>query len=308
MTQSSDRVLSGIALMLVFCVLAPLLDAASKLATSTIPVGQITAARFLVQGALMVPVALLMRIPWAMSRRVAAMILARSVFLILSTYGFVAAVQVMPIADALAIVFVEPFILLILGSLLFGDYIGPRRIIASLTGFAGSLMVIQPSLMTFGLVALFPLGSAFCFAFYMLITRMITAHLHPVAQQLHTSIAGCLICLPIMVLADGTGWATLDPVMPQGIAWLWLFGVGFWAAASHMCMTVALKFAPASTLAPIHYLEIVTAVALGYYIFGDFPNWLTWCGIAVIVSSGIYIIHRERVTAASNRPTPHPAI
>ena len=294
--------------MLVFCVLAPLLDAASKLATSTIPVGQITAARFLVQGALMVPVALLMRVSLAMSRRVAAMILARSVFLMLSTYGFVAGVKVMPIADALAIVFVEPFILLILGNLLFGDYIGPRRIIASLTGFAGSLMVIQPSLMTFGLVALFPLAAAFCFAFYMLITRMITVHLHPVAQQLNTSIAGCLICLPVMVLADGTGWATLDPVMPQGIAWLWLFGVGFWAATSHMCMTVALKFAPASTLAPIHYLEIVTAVALGYYIFDDFPNWLTWCGIAVIVSSGIYIIHRERVTAASNRPAPHPAI
>ncbi len=300
--MTTDRTLTGIALMLAFCVLAPLLDTASKLATATIPVGQITGARFLVQGLLMLPIALLMRLPLAMNRRISGLVLARAVCLILSTYGFVAGVSVMPIADALAIVFVEPFILLILGHLIFGDEIGPRRIIASIIGFCGSLLVIQPSLAAFGLVALFPLGSAFAFAFYMLLTRAVAAHLHPVTQQLHTSLFGMVICLPILWLAEGSGIATLDPVMPEGLAWLWLFGVGFWAAASHMCMTVALKYAPASTLAPIHYLEIVTAVALGYAVFGDFPNWMTWIGIAVIVASGLYIIQRERLTAAAARP------
>lgn len=295
MTQ--DRILPGILLMLAFCTLAPLLDAASKLATQTIPVGQITTARFVVQGVLMVPVALVMRISWRVPRRVLWLILLRAAFLIASTYGFVAGVRVMAIADALAIVFVEPFILLILGHLIFGDHIGPRRIIASVIGFAGCLLVIQPSLAAFGLVALFPLMSAFAFAAYMLVTRAISAQVHPVIQQLHTSIAGAALCLPVMVLANGTGLPTLDPVMPQGWAWLWLFGVGFWAAVSHMCMTFALKYAPASTLAPIHYLEIVTAVAVGYAIFGDFPNALTWSGIAIIVASGLYVIWREQVTA-----------
>ncbi len=68
-----------------------------------------------------------------------------------------------------------------------------------------------------------------------------------------------------------------------------------------MCMTYALKFAPSATLAPLHYLEIVAAVALGYLIFNDFPNPLTWAGIAVIVSSGLYIIHRERMVARQRR-------
>lgn len=299
MTQ--DRTLTGIALMLAFCVLAPLLDTASKLATETIPVGQITTARFVVQGVLMVPVALVMGFSWRVNRRDAGLLLARAVFLIASTYGFVAGVQVMPIADALAIVFVEPFILLILGHLIFGDHIGPRRIAASVVGFLGCLMVIQPSLAAFGLVALFPLATAFSFAGYMLVTRAMAAAVPPVMQQLHTSIAGAAICLPVMMLADITHWPTLDPVMPQGLAWLWLFGVGFWAAAAHMCMTVALKYAPASTLAPIHYLEIITAVILGYLVFGDFPNWLTLAGIGVIVASGLYVIHRERVTAAQAR-------
>ena len=299
MTQ--DRTLFGIALMLAFCVLAPLLDTASKLATATIPVGQITAARFLVQGALMVPVALLMGYSWRLGPREAQLLLARAVFLIASTYGFVAGVQVMPIADALAIVFVEPFILLILGHLIFGDQIGPRRIIASIIGFIGALFVIQPSLTAFGLVALFPLLSAFCFAAYMLVTRAMASTVPPVMQQLHTSIAGSLICLPIIALADVTHWPTLDPVMPEGWAWLWLFGVGFWAAVSHMCMTLALKFAPASTLAHIHYLEILPAILLGYLVFGDFPNMLTWIGIAIIVGSGLYIIHREQQLAAQSR-------
>jgi drug/metabolite transporter (DMT)-like permease len=306
--MNNDRILRGILLMLAFCVMAPLLDTASKLATTAIPIGQITTARFLVQGALMLPVALLMRLPLQMNGKTAALITLRAVFLIASTYGFVAGVQVMPIADALAIVFIEPFILLILGYFLFGNPVGPRRIAASIVGFAGALLVIQPSLMHYGTAALYPLGTAFSFAFYMLITQAIATKMHPVTQQLHTSIAGSLLCLPIMLWADGTGIIELDPVMPQGLNWLWLFGVGFWAAASHMCMTVALNCAPASTLAPLHYLEIVTAVALGYLVFGDFPNALTWAGIAIIVASGLYIIHRERITLHQARSVLPPEI
>jgi drug/metabolite transporter (DMT)-like permease len=125
--------------------------------------------------------------------------------------------------------------------------------------------------------------------------------MHPVAMQFHTSWTGLLMCLPVMIMADGSGIAALDPVWPGGLNWLWLAGVGFWAAVSHMCMTYALKFAPSATLAPLHYSEIVVAVALGYLIFGDFPNPLTWIGIAIIVASGLYIIHRERVAARQSR-------
>ena len=297
--------------MLAFCMLAPLLDVASKLASATIPVGQIVTARFLVQGALMVPVVLVMGVSLGMNRRALGLISLRALFLMLSTYSFVAAISVMPVADALAIAFVEPFILLILGRFLFGDEVGPRRIAASCVGFIGALFVIQPSLAAFGLVALWPLGTALFFAFYMLSTRQVSGFMHPVAMQFHTSWTGLVFCIPVMLLFEGSGVATLDPVMPQGAAWLWLFGVGFWAGVSHMCMTYALKFAPSATLAPLHYLEIVAAVALGYWVFGDFPNALTWVGIAIIVASGLYVIYRERVTAraplvtAGAGPGPH---
>ncbi|SNX72710.1 EamA domain-containing membrane protein RarD [Cereibacter ovatus] len=307
MTQPPDRILPGVALMIAFCILAPLLDVCAKLASATLPVGQITGARFLVQAVLMLPVVLVLRPDWRMSPRMAGLVAIRALFLILSTYSFVAAITVMPIADALAIAFVEPFILLILGRILFGDEVGPRRIGASLVGFGGALMVIQPSLAAFGLVALWPLGTAFFFAFYMLVTRQMSRGMHPVTMQLHTALAGVLMMLPVLLMAEALAIPTLDPVMPSGVAWLWLFGVGFWASASHICMTYALKFAPSATLAPLHYLEIVAAVGLGFAVFGDFPNPMTWAGIATIVASGLYIIHRERISARAARTSPAPA-
>jgi drug/metabolite transporter (DMT)-like permease len=299
--MKNDQTMLGVALMLAFCVLAPLLDTASKLATDTIPVGQITAARFVVQGALMMPIAAIMGLQWAVAPRLAGLLVLRAILLILSTYTFVAAVSVMPIADALAIAFISPFILMILGHFIFKNHVGPRRIAAAVVGFGGALLVIQPSLNSYGLVALYPLGCAFAFALYMLTTQAIGPQMHPVTQQLHTSLFGAAIMVPVLWLLDGTGTYTLDPVMPQGWAWLWLFGVGFWAAASHMCMTISLKLAPASTLAPLHYFEIVMAVFLGYVVFGDFPNSLTWMGIFVIVGSGLYIIARERKIATQGQ-------
>jgi drug/metabolite transporter (DMT)-like permease len=305
--MTRDTTLQGILLMLAFCVLAPLLDVSAKLAAENgVPVGQVTFARFVVQTGLMLPVMWLMGLHLGITPRALAHTALRALFLLVSTYAFVSGIEVMPIADALAIVFIEPFILLILGHFIFADQVGPRRIAACAVGFCGALLVIQPSLAAFGLVALWPLATAFLFAFYMLVTRAMSAWMHPVTMQFHTSWTGLLMCLPVMLLANGSGIPSLDPIRPEGWNWLWLFGVGFWAAASHMCMTYALKFAPSATLAPLHYSEIVTAVILGYLIFADFPNPMTWAGIAVIVASGLYIIHRERLAIQVRRQAPAP--
>ena len=291
--------------MVAFCILAPLLDACSKLATQQIPVGQITALRFVFQGLCMLPVILIMRLDWRAKRRDLALLAFRAVMLILSTYCFVASVQYMPIADAIAIVFVMPFVLMFLGKVIFGNPIGQNRIYASLVGFGGAMLVIQPSLTHYGLVALFPLGCALAFSFYEMATQAMSNRVHPVTMQLHTSLAGTIICLPVLWLFNGSGIVEFDPVTPDLLNWAYLFGVGFWAALSHMCMTVAMKYAPAATLAPLHYLELPMAVFLGYAIFGDFPNPLTWVGIAFITASGLYIIRHEH-RSATTHPMPPP--
>lgn len=299
--SETDRILPGVALMIFFCVVAPLIDVASKLAAQEVPVGIVTLGRFVLQGALMAPIVALMGLDLRLSRRALRLTALRALCAIGSTYCFVAAVKVMPIADALAIAFVEPFVILLIGRLVLGEQVGPRRLGAAVVGFVGALFVIQPSFVAFGAIALFPLGTAVFFAAYMLVTRALSNEVHPVTMQLHTALAATALCLPLLGLGAMMAEPSLALVLPQGIFWLWVFCVGLAATISHMAMTYALKFAPSSTLAPLHYLEIVTATLFGYLFFRDFPNALTWVGVAIIVASGLYVIHRERVTAAQLR-------
>lgn len=302
-----DRILHGVTLMIAFCVIAPLIDVASKLAAQEVPVGVVTLGRYVVQAALMLPIVLGMGLGLTMTRRALWLTVARAAVSILATYCFVAAVKVMPVADALAIAFVEPFVILLIGALWLKEQVGPRRLGAAAVGFLGALFVIQPSFSVFGAVALFPLGTAFFFALYMLVTRELSRHMHPVTMQLHTALVAVILCLPVLVLGDRLGEPSLALLWPEGIFLLWVFCVGLAATVSHMAMTYALKFAPSATLAPLHYLEMVTATLFGYLVFGDFPNALTWVGIAIIAASGLYVIHRERMVARRDRHRPGPA-
>lgn len=283
--------------MLGFCLTAPLLDLAAKLAAQSVPVGQVTAARFIVQCALMAPLLWVMGLSLRVPRRQWVALVLRAVFLFVSTFCVITALRVMPLADAVAIVFVSPFIVLLVGKFYLGEDVGPRRVAAAVVGFAGVLFVIQPSFAAFGAVALLPLGTAVGFAFYILVTRGLSRQVHPVSLQFYTGLIASLLCLPLMIVAEGSGHELLDPLWPEGIAWLWLLGVGFFAALSHIMMTYALSLAPSSTLAPLQYLELPVATLLGYLVFRDFPNALSLTGIAIIISAGLYMIHRERVAA-----------
>lgn len=304
---TKDSNLAGVALMLGFCLTAPMLDVAAKLASESVPVGQISLARFGVQCALMAPFVWLMGLSLRVKRGLWSALLFRAVLLLVSTFCFIAAIRVMPLADALAIVFVAPFIVLLVGKFYLGEDVGARRVGSALVGFVGVLFVIQPSFEAFGAVALFPLGTAVGFAFYILVTRGLSRQVHPVTLQFYTGLIAGVFCLPVLMLAKGSGNALFDAVWPSGIAWLWLMGVGFFATLSHMMMTYALSLAPSATLAPLQYLELPVAALFGYLVFQDFPNTLSLTGIVIIIGSGLYMIHRERVTArqlATERAAP----
>ena len=303
----ADRTLFGVTLMLGFCVTAPLLDVAAKLATDSVPVGQITTARFVIQSVLMAPFIFFMKLSFRLSRDIWVALFFRASFLLAATFCFIAAIRIMPLADALAIVFVAPFIVLLVGKFHLGEDVGPRRVAAAVAGFVGVLFVIQPSFATFGAVALFPLGTAVSFAGYILVTRSVSRKAHPVTLQFYTGIFASLMCLPVLIAAQGGESELFDPIWPNGTAWLWLFGVGFFATVSHMMMTYALAMAPSATLAPLQYFELPVATLFGYLVFNDFPNTLSLFGIVVIISAGLYMIHRERVTAKellTKKPNP----
>jgi drug/metabolite transporter (DMT)-like permease len=299
-----DRTPLGAALMLGFCATGPLIDMFSKLAAASVPVGQITAGRYVFQALLLLPVVLALGLDLRMSRRAVLLTFLRAALSIAATFCFVAAVRVMPIADALAIAFVEPFLLLLIGHFVLHERVGGRRLAAALVGFMGTLMVVRPSFAVFGPVALLPLGTAVFFALYMLSTRSGSKGTHPVVLQAATALAGTAISVPLLAAFQGSGVSDLDPVWPSARGLLWMFGMGASAAGAHMLLTYALRFASATVLAPLHYLELVTATVIGLLVFGDFPDATTWAGIAVIAAAGLYIVHRERVTARAALPLP----
>lgn len=302
-----DRPLLGIGCMLAFCAFAPMMDAFAKATPSAVPLAQILAARFSLQAMILVPLAWSLGVLHRPGLRDAGLHLARGFALLAATGCFFAAIRHMPIADALAVFFVEPFILTLMGAVFLGEAVGWRRLAACATGFAGALLVIRPGFGDLGAIALLPLGTACLFAVYMLLTRSMSQRLHPVTLQAQTALAACVLILPPVVLLDGTGNALFDPVWPQGKAVWTLIGVGFIATISHLFITVALRFAPAATIAPLQYLEIVGATVIGFVAFRDFPEALTWAGIAVIVGSGLYVFARERLHGQSaDRPPPPP--
>lgn len=303
-SDPTDSVPLGAALMIGFCACAPLIDVFGKLAAAELPVFQITAGRYVVQAALLLPLALALRLPLRMNARGWALTLLRAALSLGSTFCFIAAVRVMPLADALAIAFVEPFLLLLIGHFILRERVGWRRLAAAAVGFVGTLMVVRPSFASFGPVALLPLGTAVFFGLYMISTRFGSKGLHPVSLQAHTALAAVALALPILWGFSGSGVADLDPLWPSIRAVWLLIGMGAAATVAHQFLTYALRFASSTVLAPLHYLELVSAALFGLLVFGDFPGAAAWAGIAVISGSGLYIVHRERVTARSSLPIP----
>ena len=288
--------------MLGFAVFAPIIDVFAKLAgQDDIAIMQIAAWRFGVQLICLIPIAILTKQCRMPNRAEIGLNILRGGLILGATGTFFAAIKYMPIADALAIVFIEPFILTFLGVFILREQIGWRRVVACIVGFFGAVLAIQPQYEILGAIAALPIGTALCFAFYLLLTRHMTQKTHPITVQLYTACAALVIICPVLMIMNDQNIAVLDSVPLNGGQILLLIGVGIAATIAHMFITYAFALAPVGVLAPLQYLEIVAATLFGLWIFDDFPNSTTITGIGIIVSAGLYVLMREHKT---NSPTP----
>jgi len=304
MTQ--DRPVFGIVLMLGFCVLAPLGDALAKLLGETTPIGMMVFVRFAVQALVLVPLIVLSGRTLRMRGRVLRLTVIRAVLQIFAITAMFGALKFLPLADAIAIIFVMPFIMLILGKHVLGEEIGMRRLIACAIGFVGTLLVIQPSFVQVGAAALLPLIVALLFALFMLVTRQIAKETDPITLQAVSGLIATFLLLPVMVAGTLGGFWELSFVAPQSDSLSLMIGIGLLGTVSHLLMTWSLRYAPSATLAPMQYLEIPVATLFGWLIFHDLPNGIAALGIAITIAAGLYVILRERANARS-APTETPA-
>lgn len=288
---------TAILMMVAGTAIVPVMDAIAKFLVDDMSPIQITWGRFFFQFLIMAGVMLALKGPSGLKVEKPWVHALRGVQLAIATVFFFWSLQFLPLANAIAIFFVQPMILTMISAWVLGESVGWHRRIAVVAGFIGALLIIQPGSATFSWASFLPLGSALFYASYIATTRAYANIDHPVTMQFASGL-GATIALTVALLVTST-WegSHFAPSMPSAEQWLWLIAIGIIAAAGHLLVVMGVSRAPASLLAPFGYVEIIAATFLGWIIFEDWPDGLSWVGIAVIVASGIYVFERERRVA-----------
>lgn len=306
MTAQTSHV-RGMAIMAFSMTLLPLMDAIAKwLATEgALSPGQVTFFRFMLQmlfaGALVVAAGGIARLrPVRLWPN-----LLRGVLIGLASLLFFIAVKYMPLADAIAVFFIEPMILTVLSGIFLKEPVGWRRWSAVIVGFAGALIVIQPSFALFGPVSLLPLGTATLFAVYMLLNRRLSSQDGLLVMQCLAGLGGLVATAFGLLVGLAFGIEDLALGLPaRAFDWGLILVLGLLATFGHLFVVAAFRHAEASLLAPFQYIEIISATIVGLLVFGDFPSASKWAGIAIIVASGLYTFWRESRRRAGPVPVP----
>lgn len=283
----------GLTIMASAFMIMSLTDGVAKFLAETVSPGEIAWARFFFQSALTIPLVVAASgwrslIPY----RVVANIL-RGVLMASGTAMFIIGLKKIPLADSAAIFFILPFLLTILSVIFEGERVGWRRWMAIFIGFGGALLVIQPDFKEFGLFALFPAGSAVCFAFYMILNRRLRGTGSAMTLQTFGSLSGMVTLAVLLFVGSLIGAPEFTIVSPTPVQWGLLAGIGAFAALGHFMMIVAFRYTTPAVLAPTQYTQIFSATAFGYAVFGNFPDIGQWIGISIVIACGVYIFWRE---------------
>jgi drug/metabolite transporter (DMT)-like permease len=226
----------------------------------------------------------------------------RAMLMVVGTSLNVVALRFLQLDQTLSIIFSTPFLVAALAGPLLGEWIGWRRWAAISVGFAGVLLVIRPG---FGLppAALLSVGTAVCYAFYGIVTRLLARSDSNETQLFYGNCIGALVTSAVVPFV----WTAPE----SAFIWLLMLTTGAIGSVGHYLLIAAHRLAPPSLITPFMYTQLVWGVMLGYLIFGQVPNEWTIAGASVVIGSGLYILNRERkahdieATRATGASEPH---
>ncbi len=263
----------------------PVGDAVAKYLVASLPVWQLAWARFFFNFVLLAPVALWQHGRHALTPRRPALQLLRGVLIVASNLLFITGLRFVPLADAVATVFVAPLAVATFSPFVLRERVGPVGWAAVATGFMGALIIIRPGFSQASLATLLPLGAGLSFAAYLLVTRKLAGNSPPLLTQTATAAVGTVLATLLLPL----GWSTASASQ-----WGLMLAIGCGSCIGHVLITMAHEHARAATLAPLTYLSLLSATALGYLVFGDLPDALTWLGAGIVVGNGLAVWWRSR--------------
>jgi drug/metabolite transporter (DMT)-like permease len=211
----------------------------------------------------------------------------RGLMLVSTTICNFMAFRYLQLDEALAILFATPFLVAALAGPVLGEWVGWRRWTAIAVGFAGVLVIIRPG-MSGGMqwAAIFSVAAAIFYACYGIATRMVSRSDPSDTTLFYGNLVAVVAMGPLLPFVWGGPLTWFDIGL--------IVAMGTLGSVSHYLLIAAHRRAPASVLSPFIYTQIVWAIALGYLVFANMPTQWTLIGSAIVVASGLYLIHRER--------------
>lgn len=284
---AADR-LKAIGLMCLAVAFFSALDTSAKYLVTQghLPVVQIVWSRFLGQFLIMLSMLSVLPVAAFLRTRKLKLELLRSFLMVSTTAGNFLALRHLRLDQTISVVFMAPLIVALLAGPFLGEWVGWRRMIAIFTGFIGVLIVVHPGIGSLHPAFLFAFASMLAYAFFMLLTRYLAAYDPPLVMLFYSVLLGGFALAPFAL------WSW---VWPQTLGqWLILAMLGVLGGTGHYLFIHAYRLAPASTVAPFIYMQLLTMVMFGLIVFGDVPDVWTLVGASVIVGSGIYLLNRDR--------------
>jgi drug/metabolite transporter (DMT)-like permease len=225
------------------------------------------------------------------------LVILRSSIDALVTLAFITALPLMPIADLTAISMVSPILITILSALLLRESVGWRRWLAVAAGFAGMLRVVRPSAGGFQLAGLLGLASACGVAFREIVTRRLPPTLPSVFVALATTLTTTVIAVVLTPF-----WPAWQMPSPRAIGYL--LGAAVLLVAGTTLVILAFRDVDVSAVSPFRFTSVAWAMLAGLLVFGNVPAPLALAGVVLIVASGTYTAHRERVRKVARVGSP----
>ncbi len=280
---------TAIGLLILAVTLFSGLDTVAKyLATRLhIPLTEIVWLRFLGQTLYMVAIFGIIGVPALLRTQRLGLQTIRSILMVTTTVCNFYALQTLRLDQTITIVFLAPLVVAALAGPVLGEWIGWRRGIAVAIGFCGVLVALHPGSAPISLAVAVSFSGMLAYAFFMLLTRHLSSIDPPFVTLFYSMMVGTILGAPL---------ALRDWVWPaDGFTWLLLALLGALGGAGHMLFIYAYKRAPASTVSPFLYVQLLTMVSCGWIVFGDAPDMWTLTGAAIVIASGVYLVHRERM-------------
>lgn len=274
---------TGILLYILAIMSMSVMDLLAKLLSEQVPVLQVVWARYAGQTAI-VTLLLLPRLGRVVRTTHPWLHFLRSLFLLMATTAFFFGISRMGLAEATAIIDVNPVLITLLAAVFLGERFGLRRALGVGAALVGALIIIRPGSAVFSPTALLPLIAAICFASFAVTTRFLGRDENIWTSLFYTALLGAVVLSVIVVPV----W-----VRPDATALALMLGIGAVSAIGQFLMIRALMLAEASAVAPFSYVGLLFATLWGMLFFDAFPDGPTMVGGAIIVAAGIYVWHRE---------------